>query len=199
MIRAHEESDTKSKRVTASIERLCKGWLAGTYRGVIRNGKDPLWVRRNDDGWELVPERVEAARTALDLYRRGYSATRILEALADRQLSLTGNGPQSLQIYRLIRQRTLLGEKELEIGGETYRLPDYYPALLTPAEWADLQAIADIPLPGRSSSGIKCSPGIRRGRSWILQASTSTRSWRKRSEPWRATTAPPNWRRPKRQ
>lgn len=143
MIRAHEESDTKSKRVTASIERLCKGWLAGTYRGLIRNGKDPLWVRRVADRWELIPERVEAARTALDLYRRGYSATRILEALAEKNLSLTGKGPQSLQIYRLIRQRALLGEKELEIAGETYRLPGYYPALLTAAEWADLQALAD--------------------------------------------------------
>ena len=37
MIRAHEESDTKSKRVRASIHRQCQGWLAGTWRGVIRN------------------------------------------------------------------------------------------------------------------------------------------------------------------
>lgn len=40
MIRAHEESDTKSKRVTASIRRQCQAWMAGTYRGLIRNGKD---------------------------------------------------------------------------------------------------------------------------------------------------------------
>jgi DNA invertase Pin-like site-specific DNA recombinase len=142
MIRAHEESDTKSKRVTASIRRQCDGWMAGTYRGVIRNGKDPVWVRRAGSGWELIPERVEAVRTGLDLYRRGYSATRILDVLTERGLSLTGRGPQALQIYRLIRQRALLGEKELSIGGEDYRLPGYYPALLTDTEWAELQALA---------------------------------------------------------
>lgn len=142
MIRAHEECDTKSKRVTASIVRQCQGWIAGTYRGLIRNGKDPVWVRLVDSKWELIPERVEAARTGLDLYRRGYSATRILEELTRRNLSLTGRGPQALQIYRLIRQRALLGEKELEVAGEQFRLPGYYPALLTDAEWTDLQALA---------------------------------------------------------
>lgn len=45
MIRAHEESDTKSKRVKASIKRLCDGWVAGHYRGLIRNGSDPRWVQ----------------------------------------------------------------------------------------------------------------------------------------------------------
>lgn len=30
MIRAHEESDTKSKRVRAAIRRQCEGWKAGT-------------------------------------------------------------------------------------------------------------------------------------------------------------------------
>jgi len=71
MIRAHEESDTKSKRVTASITRLCQGWMAGTYRGLIRNGKDPVWLHLVDGKWQLIPERVEVVRAGLDLYRRG--------------------------------------------------------------------------------------------------------------------------------
>lgn len=142
MIRAHEESDTKSKRVLASIRRQCQGWLAGTYRGLIRNGKDPVWVRRMDDAWELIPERVEAVHEGLRLYRIGYGAKRIIESLQEKGLSLTGRGPQALQIYRLIRQRALLGEKEIEVDGESFRLPGYYPALLTPAEWEDLQVLA---------------------------------------------------------
>jgi hypothetical protein len=28
------------------------------------------------------------------------------------------------------------------VGGEQFRLPGYYPALLTEAEWSDLQALA---------------------------------------------------------
>lgn len=142
MIRAHEESDTKSKRVKAAISKQCEGWLAGTFRGIVRNGKDPAWTRLVDGKFELVPERVEAVRTALDLYRRGYSPRRITMHLANEGLQMTDAGPQSLQIYRLIQQRALLGEKEIAVDGTTYRLPGYYPSLLTPAEWDDLQAVA---------------------------------------------------------
>ena len=139
MIRAHEESDTKSKRVLASIRRQCDGWMAGTYRGLIRNGKDPVWLRLVDGRWEQIPERVTAVREGLRLYMTGYGATKIIERLTEQGLSLTGRGPQALQIYRLIKQRALIGEKELTLGEQTYQLPDYYPALLTPAEWDGLQ------------------------------------------------------------
>lgn len=157
MIRAHEESDTKAKRVRAAIVRQCEGWLAGTYRGLIRNGKDPVWLRLEGGQWQFIPERVEAVRVGLDLYRRGYSATRILDELTERRLSLTGRGPQALQIYRLIHQRALMGEKELTVDGRTWTLPDYYPALLTPVEWAELQALAGSR--GRRAAARKV-PGI---------------------------------------
>lgn len=142
MIRAHEESDTKSKRVLASIRRQCDGWMAGTYRGVIRNGKDPAWLERVGDEWRLIPERVEAVREGLRLYLIGYGATKIIEGLRQKNLSLTGRGPQALQIYRLINQRALIGEKELEVAGQKYSLPGYYPALLDEAQWSELQAAA---------------------------------------------------------
>ena len=143
MIRAHEESDTKSKRVTASIRKQCEAWIAGTYRGVIRNGKDPLWVRREDNEWKLIPERVKAAREALALYKQGNGATAIIRKMQDAELSITGGMPQTLQIYRLIKQRALIGEKELEIDGETFRLPGYYPAILSDIEWLELESIAN--------------------------------------------------------
>ena len=139
MIRAHEESDTKSKRVLASIRRQCEGWIAGTYRGMIRNGKDPVWLRLVNGKWEQIPERVAAVHESLRLYLMGYGATKIIGRLTEQKLSLTGRGPQTLQIYRLVKQRALIGEKELALGAESYRLPGYYPALLTTAEWDGLQ------------------------------------------------------------
>lgn len=142
MIRAHEESDTKSKRVTASIRRQCEGWLAGTYRGLIRTGKDPVWLRLVDGRWQEIPERVAAVRKSLRLYQGGYGATKIIDQLVRQGLSLTGSGPQALQIYRLIRQRALIGEKELTLDGEHFRLPGYYPPLLTAVEWDELQTIS---------------------------------------------------------
>jgi len=86
MIRAHEESDTKSKRVKAAIRRQCEGWQAGTYRGLIRNGKDPQWLRWDGEAWQLIPERVEAVRYALGLYRDGHGATRAARQLAERAM-----------------------------------------------------------------------------------------------------------------
>nr|MCA1067418.1 hypothetical protein [Delftia acidovorans] len=50
MIRAHEESDTKSKRGKASIRRLCEGWQNGTYRGRVRQGHDPEWIKETETG-----------------------------------------------------------------------------------------------------------------------------------------------------
>jgi len=58
MIRAHEESDTKSKRVRAAIHRQCQGWIAGTWRGVVRNGRDPHWLHYNGTAFQLVEERA---------------------------------------------------------------------------------------------------------------------------------------------
>ena len=139
MIRAHEESDTKSKRVLASIRKQCEGWIAGTNRALIRNGKDPVWLRLVDGQWQEITERVAAVREGLRLYLMGYGATKIIERLTEQGLSLTGRGPQSLQIYRLVKQRALIGEKEIALGTDTYRIPGYYPALLTTAEWDGLQ------------------------------------------------------------
>ncbi len=147
MIRAHEESDTKSKRVTAAIRKQCEGWVAGTFRGIIRNGKDPAWLRLVDPStpgagkWELIPERVAAVRKGIELYSMGYGAGKIVEELTRLDLRMTDRGPSALQIYRVIKQRVLLGEKELQVGGETYRLAGYYPPILTEVEWDDLQAM----------------------------------------------------------
>lgn len=139
MIRAHEESDTKSKRVRAAIHRQCSGWLAGTWKGVIRNGKDPHWVRMGTAGFELAPERAEAVRLAITMFQEGHGAVRIMRALDERGLQLTNGGNPAQQLYRILRNRALIGEKVLEVDGQSYRLPGYYPALLPEDEFSGLQ------------------------------------------------------------
>lgn len=144
MIRAHEESDTKSKRVKAAIRRQCQGWLAGTFRGIIRNGKDPHWTRTVEGGrFEFEPDRALAVRTMIDMFRQGHGAIRTIRELDERGLSITNGGNQSQHIYKIIRNRALIGEKTLEVDSEVYRLPNYYPALLTEAEFAELQHLAE--------------------------------------------------------
>jgi DNA invertase Pin-like site-specific DNA recombinase len=144
MIRAHEESDTKSKRVRSAIRRQCEGWVAGTFRGVIRNGKDPHWVRQADSGWELVPERAAALRFAVDQFLAGWGAVQIVRAMAARGMVLTDAGKLGAgNLYKTLRKRLLVGEREMAVGGEVYRLAGYYPALLTEAEFDALQVAMD--------------------------------------------------------
>lgn len=139
MIRAHEESETKSKRVKAAIRRQCDAWVAGTYRGVIRNGKDPSWVRWTGTEFELVQDRVNAVRAALDLFRFGYGHQRIASGLREQGLSITGNDSNPELIYRTVRNRALIGEKVMAVDGEEYRLENYYPRLVSDTEFFELQ------------------------------------------------------------
>lgn len=157
MIRAHEESDTKSKRVKAAIRRQCEGWLSGSYRGLIRNGKDPQWVRLTSDGWVLIPERVAAVKRALELYRQGLGAGRAALVMHEEGFQLTVGGISGLQIYRTIKLPALRGVKRLSLDGENYELEEYYPRILSDAEWSDLQHLAGQRLRRRGAGEI---PGI---------------------------------------
>lgn len=157
MIRAHEESDTKSKRVKASIRRQCEGWLAGTYRGLIRNGKDPQWLQLGSDGWELIPERVAAVKRALELYSQGLGAGRAANVMHDEGFQLTAWGVSGLQIYRMIKQPALRGVKRLTVDGEDYELEGYYPRVLSDIEWSELQHLASQRFRRRGAGEI---PGI---------------------------------------
>ncbi|AOJ64395.1 integrase [Burkholderia ubonensis] len=145
MIRAHEESDTKSKRVKAAIRRQCEGWIAGTWRAPIRVGKDPHWVRETEGGgFELAADRASAVRLVIEMFRQGHGAVRIVRELAERGLQISETGrTHSSNIYKILANRMLIGEKSVEVDGETYQLDNYYPALLTPAEFADLRYLAE--------------------------------------------------------
>lgn len=157
MIRAHEESDTKSKRVKAAIRRQCEGWVSGSFRGVIRNGKDPQWVRLTNEGWELIPERVAAVKRALELYRLGLGAGRAANIMHEEGFQLTEGGISGLQIYRTIKLPALRGVKRLSLEGEDYELEEYYPRVLSDTEWNDLQHLAGQRLRRRGAGEI---PGI---------------------------------------
>lgn len=142
MIRAHEESDTKSKRVKAAIRRHCEGWVAGSYRGLVRNGKDPQWLHWNGEAWEFIPQRHEAVLAALALYRQGVGATRAVKILREKGHMLTDWGIAGQQLYRLVRLPALRGAKRVSVDGEDYLLEEYYPRVLSDEEFSELQDLA---------------------------------------------------------
>jgi DNA invertase Pin-like site-specific DNA recombinase len=144
MIRAHEESDTKSKRVKASIRRLCEGWQNGTYRGRVRQGHDPEWIKETEAGWEIDPERAAAVRRAVELYVQGHGGKGIVQRLDAEGLRLysTTRVNVTTQVYRVIKMPQLVGIKPVSLDGEEYQLKDYYPAVLSADEWTELQRVA---------------------------------------------------------
>lgn len=141
MIRAHEESATKAARVTAAIVRQCKGWQAGTWRGKLRQGRDPQWVTETADGWALVPERAAAVREAVRLYLAGHSGQSIVRRLATTGLQVTARGETvATHLYKLFASPALVGTKRVTAGGAAYQLAGYYPAVIDEATWSELRA-----------------------------------------------------------
>ncbi|MFG0593805.1 hypothetical protein ACF8OH_04755 [Delftia sp. WSY_9] len=74
MIRAHEESDTKSKRVKASIRRLCEGWQNGSYRGRVRQDMIPNGSRRRRQDGISTPRVRRPCAGWLSSTRKGTGA-----------------------------------------------------------------------------------------------------------------------------
>ncbi len=143
MIRAHEESDTKSKRVKAAIRRQCEGWVAGRWRGIIRNGRDPHWVQPNEsgDGFDLIPARAEAVKAAIQMYRDGLGARRVMQELHEAGLRLTHGGGHASHLYKLLRNIALVGDRQMNVDGTPFTLTGYYPALISPGDFASLQGL----------------------------------------------------------
>ncbi|MBB5408563.1 DNA invertase Pin-like site-specific DNA recombinase [Paraburkholderia sp. HC6.4b] len=149
MIRANEESSTKSDRVQRALRTRCQQWIAGKWRGNIRAGRDPSWVTWTGSGFELKEASVQALRAMIQLYGQGYGPRRITEMLDDQGITLPWGLSQQTRFYEIMRNRTLLGERALEVMGETFVLPGYYPAVLTVEQFDHLQLM----LSGRSRRG----------------------------------------------
>ncbi|MBC8722100.1 recombinase family protein [Paraburkholderia sp. 31.1] len=147
MIRAHEESDRKSQLVGDAFRKRAEQWIDGTFRGLVGSPTQaPSWVRYVDNPgklaqFELIPERAEAWRRALSLYRAGYGGIGTAKRLAEEGLVVSERYPVTA-INRTLSSRALVGDKVITTGGQTYTLRGYYPALLTEAEFDELQALA---------------------------------------------------------
>ena len=82
-VRANEESETKSKRVKASIIGQIKQWLDTGSGKIIRNGNDPYWCEVNEDkcGYNLIPERIDIVNNIIKLYQNGWGCNKIADYL----------------------------------------------------------------------------------------------------------------------
>lgn len=143
MIRAHEESETKSNRVRDAAVRAAKAWQAG-QRVPVPGGRVPQWVQKNGERYELIPKMAAAMRETVRLYLEGYGAVRILD-----ELKRQGLPPVCLDrannVDALLRNQTylLVGTKEACFAGERYALKNYYPAIISEEDYNRLLVEAE--------------------------------------------------------
>lgn len=139
MIRAHEESDTKSRRGKSAIEKQCQNWVAGTFRGKISAGQDPFWVRWNGSAFELIESEAEQVRRIVALYLAGYGSYRIGCTLLKSGYTRFGLKTH-FNIHALLKSRNhlLIGTRLMNANNSEYRLENYYPSVIDQATYNEL-------------------------------------------------------------
>jgi len=140
MMRANEESATKSKRVKSALRYRCEGWLAGTYKGRVgSSASDPAWVKWNGQAFEIIPHMALPIIEMIGLYRQGHGAQRIIEILAEKGLKISVGRNAVDRVAQTLVKRSLIGERVLTVEETTYTLPGYYPPLISEIEFNEIQ------------------------------------------------------------
>ena len=119
MIRAHEESDTKSKRTRDAMRRKVKAWDEGTSRATFRSGRSPSWLTMTDGQWQFIPARVVAVREAIALYREGAGAHIIAEHLKATRQTFGSGDTTAARVLRVLASENLIGERHTQVDGAT--------------------------------------------------------------------------------
>ncbi|MGF6957960.1 recombinase family protein [Paraburkholderia youngii] len=152
MTRAHNESAHKSDRVRAALYGKVKAWVEDGKRDVrVSSVRDPEWVTYDEakKKYVLSPAHATAMRALIKHFKAGHSPMRALQMIAAAGLlpppRITRGGKpvsglsNASRVYNMLGNRMLLGERPIDIDGETHILEDYYPALIGEAEFAELQ------------------------------------------------------------
>lgn len=142
LMRAHEESAMKSKRVLASWEQKRKRAKAGEI--ISANG--PRWLKLSGGEWKVDERRAAVVRRIFALAVAGSGLNLIARALNDDKTPTFKGGKQwiSATIAGIIDGRAVLGELVFDHrGGGRKAAPveGYYPAIISPAQWAAAQRV----------------------------------------------------------
>jgi DNA invertase Pin-like site-specific DNA recombinase len=149
MSRAHEESEIKSKRLSAVWKR--KKENAGTAK---LTKMAPNWLQLSSDrtSFELVPDRVEVVRRIFQLSTEGVGTYSIVKTLNRDGVAPFGrsNGWNESYIEKIVKNRAVLGEYQPHARIDGKRRPigdvvkDYYPAIISEDEFYAAQAARRI-------------------------------------------------------
>jgi DNA invertase Pin-like site-specific DNA recombinase len=172
--RAAEENERRSERVGAAwMEKKRRARDGELQRPTVRMGPAsrcltrmlPEWLRWEDGAIVSIPERVAVVKRMFALSAAGYGAPRIVKTLTVEGVKPWA-GPTWLKTYvaKIIRDRRALGEYQPKKHDKPDGPPvaDYYPAVVTAAEWnaANAGVLVRGKLPGRTGKTINLFAGL---------------------------------------
>lgn len=149
MARANDESEMKSRRSRAA-------WSNGRQQArennkVIANSRLPSWLTLEDDKIVPIPERVAIVNEMFQMARSGQGYQQIAKVFRDKDYKTFGQGKawRPAGIQSVVKSRAVIGEFQPHIIYEGKRVPDgdplfgYYPTVVSPAIFAEVQHIVD--------------------------------------------------------
>ena len=146
MIRASEESETKSRRGKAV-------WVAKRSGASTQplTARLPYWLKMEEGKITPIPERVTIVRRIVAAFLNGTGQARIAEALNREKVPMFGSGAMWHRSYvsKVLISPALIGtlvpREVVYEGGRRTRKPleavdGYYPPVVSREEWEDLTA-----------------------------------------------------------
>lgn len=140
MIRANEESATKSKRIRSSWDAKRKN-----IANKRLTARCPYWLKpaQGDRGFEFIPERVDVVKRIFQMSRDGIGNTTIVKTLNTENVprfSDKTDGWQPSYIQKILSSPAVYGEVQFskQRDGEitpVETISDYYPAIMPKEEW----------------------------------------------------------------
>jgi len=144
LIRAREESETKSGRIKAD-------WLRKRDRaaqGEAITSQVPAWLRREGKKLVVVPERADVVRRIFDLTLRGEGQHAITSILSKEGVPAFGGGRIWHRSYvkRVLENPAVIGTFTPHKMVDGHREPmepirDYFPAIISPENFEAVRAL----------------------------------------------------------
>ncbi|HJT77714.1 MAG TPA: recombinase family protein, partial [Gemmataceae bacterium] len=163
--RAAEESETKSKRVSAAwTEKKRRARAGEAQHPTERMGSGcqvltrrlPLWVERVGGRLVKVPARATAVKHIFALAAAGLGHGAIVKRLEAESVPPFGKKRwHKGYVGKILKDRRAVGEHQPRKGGrpDGDSIPDYFPAAVTEEEWLAARAGAEPPTrTGRGSA-----------------------------------------------
>ncbi|ELF1045563.1 MULTISPECIES: recombinase family protein [Enterobacteriaceae] len=173
-MRAHEESKTKSDRVTSHVLALLERQRKGLPVNIKAIGKHPFWIDDSGSAHEKVKKHPDfwlPAQEAVRLFLEGHGAFYVTDYLNQNypvppafKKTQRREGGWPLQAIKKMRANmALVGTRIFNLSGKEYRLENYYPPLCTLGEFAQLQDIKtnNKRYSGKTSTAINLLGGMK--------------------------------------